>query len=64
MANIIVADGQYETVEINTTLVEVAGKLYYIKNTGVSDIDITYGVDVMTLMPDDLGIFMFDGAIW
>ena len=64
MANIIVADGQYETFTTNQTLTEVAGKLYYIKNTAVIDIDITYGVSVATLEPGDLGIFMFDGTLW
>jgi hypothetical protein len=64
MANIIVADGQYQTVEVNTTLVEVAGKLYYIKNTSAGQITVTYGVDNTVLQTQDLGIFMFDGSLW
>lgn len=64
MANIIVADGQYETVAVDTELTAVAGKLYYIKNTAVGNITITYGVNTQVVLPDQLGIYMFDGTLW
>lgn len=62
--SLILADGRYEAVTTNQTVVSVPGKTYYYKNISGSDIEITYGSNTKIVGPNGILGLLFDGTYW
>ncbi len=65
MANkLLLADGQYEVITVDTTLVGIAGKQYWYRNGSAGDITVTYGGALKALNPNEVVGLVYDGSVW
>ena len=65
MANkLLLADGQYEVITVDTTLVGIAGKQYWYRNGGTGAITVTYGGTSSFLGVNQVIGLVYDGSIW
>jgi len=65
MANkLLLADGQYEVITADTTLVGIAGKQYWYRNGAGSIITLTYGGALKALNPNEVVGLVYDGSVW
>lgn len=60
----ILANTQYTELSVDTTLTAIEGKQYIIKNTGASNITLTYGSDTAIVCPGCTATFIYVGSDW